>query len=94
MKAVFSEAALADINQIFEFTATNYPSLVPRLEYRIRDVVSRIEAWPENARLLEGTTNTRVVPLVRYPFKIFYQIDAERILILHIHHTSRSYWTA
>ena len=34
-----------------------------------------------------------VIPLVRYPYKIFYRILADRIRILHIRHTSRRPWT-
>lgn len=92
MKAVFSLAALADLDEILAFTATHYPSLEVKVEQRIREVVSRIEVWPENARRLEGTDNLRVVPLVRYPFKLFYQVERDRVLILHIHHTARQNW--
>ena len=59
MKAVFSQAALADLDQILAYTATHYPSLEARLEQRIRDAIKRIERLPENARLLEGATNVR-----------------------------------
>lgn len=93
MKAVFSQAALADLDQILKYTAINYPSLGARLEQRIRDAIARIELLPDNARRLEGIPNIRFVPLVRYPFKIFYQVDADRIHILHIHHTARQQWT-
>ncbi len=92
MKAVFSQAALADLDQILVFTAIHYPSLEAKLEQRIRDTVRRIEAWPENARHLTGSANVRTVQLVRYPFKIFYQVERDCILILHIHHTSRHAW--
>jgi toxin ParE1/3/4 len=34
----------------------------------------------------------RVVPLVRYPFRIFYQVEQDHILILHIHHAARQPW--
>lgn len=93
MNAVFSQAALEDLDTILAYTAIHYPSLEAKLEQRIRAVIARIERLPESATLLEGTSNTRVVPLLRYPFKIFYQVDADRILILHIHHSSRQSWS-
>lgn len=92
MKASFSQAALADLDQILAYTAIHYPSLTAKLEQRIRDTVKRIEALPENARLLTNPANVRSVPLLRYPFKIFYQVEADRILILHIHHNARQLW--
>jgi hypothetical protein len=36
--------------------------------------------------------NVRVVPLVRYPFKIFYTFDHDTITILHIRHAARKAW--
>jgi plasmid stabilization system protein ParE len=38
--------------------------------------------------------NVRAVPLVRYPYLIFYQIKKQRIEILHVRHTSRAPWKA
>jgi plasmid stabilization system protein ParE len=89
VKAVFSQAALDDLDHILAYTATHYPSLEAKLEQRVRAAIARIELLPEHAHLLEGSENVRVVPLLRYPFKIFYQADGDRILILHIHHTAR-----
>jgi hypothetical protein len=42
-KVVFSEAALADLDEILEFTEVNYPALVGPLEQRVRAVLARIE---------------------------------------------------
>jgi toxin ParE1/3/4 len=52
-------------------------------------VLVRIEQWPESAREVGQRPGTRVVPLIRYPYKIFYRIVGERIEILHIHHAAR-----
>jgi toxin ParE1/3/4 len=92
VKAVFSQSALADLEEILSYTATEYPSLVTSLEHRLRAVIARIEEWPRSARTVEGMEGTRVVPLVRYPFRIFYQVEQDRILILHIHHAARQPW--
>jgi plasmid stabilization system protein ParE len=35
----------------------------------------------------------RVLPLVRYPFKVFYRIAGDTVRILHIRHTARRPWT-
>ncbi len=71
------------------FIASNYPTLATPIEERIRAVVARIANWPESARMVEGRPGIRAVPLVRYPYKIFYRVVEERIEILHIHHASR-----
>lgn len=43
---------------------------------------------------LHSCDHARVVPLVRYLFKIFYTISEEAITILHIRHTSRRAWSS
>ncbi len=92
MKAAFTAAALADLDEILAYIAENYPALVARIERRIRDAISHIEEYPLNARMLTGQPSLRVVPLIRYPYKIFYRIAEERIDILHIHHAAREPW--
>jgi plasmid stabilization system protein ParE len=89
MKVVFTSAALADLDDILFYTSQNYPSVVAPLELRIRAVIERIERWPQSAREVEQRPGTRVVPLIRYPYKIFYRVAGDRIEILHIHHTAR-----
>jgi toxin ParE1/3/4 len=92
MKVVFTEAALADLDDILSFVGSNYPTLTTPIEERIRAVITRIAKWPESARLVEERSGVRAAPLVRYPYKIFYRIIDERIEVLHIHHASRQPW--
>jgi toxin ParE1/3/4 len=89
MKVVFTEAALADLDNVLSFVALHYPALAASVEERIRAVVARIATWPESARIVEDRPGVRVVPLVRYPYKVFYRIIDGEIEILHIHHVSR-----
>jgi toxin ParE1/3/4 len=63
------------------------------LEARIRDVVTNVADYPERAPRVEGRPGMRVVPLVRYPFKIFYRIFGDTVRIVHIRHATRRPWT-
>jgi toxin ParE1/3/4 len=92
MKIVFTETALSDLNQIFEYLASNYPTLVGPVEQRINSVLARLQDWPESARKVTQRTNVRVAPLIRYPYRIFYRITNETVEIVHIRHTSRRPW--
>jgi toxin ParE1/3/4 len=85
MKVVFTSAARADLEEILAYTAANYPSVAVQLEERIRSARERISRWPEAGRQLEERPDIRVVPLIRFPFRIFYRLAAERVDILHIH---------
>jgi plasmid stabilization system protein ParE len=90
MKVIWTSAALADLDDILAYTSANYPLLVNAVELRIRAVVLRIGQWPSSARLVEERHGVRVVPLVRYPYRVFYQVQGSAIEILHIHHAART----
>ena len=89
MKVVFTEAALADLDDIASYLAANYPSAAPAVERRLRLAITRIARWPQSAQQVENRPDVRVVPLVRYPYRIFYRVTPEAVEILHIHHTAR-----
>ena len=50
MQVAWTEAALADLDEVLAHTAEHYPSLVGAVERRIRAVVERIGRWPESAQ--------------------------------------------
>jgi toxin ParE1/3/4 len=89
MKVVWTAAARSDLDDVLAYTAGHYPSVVGALERRIRAVAERVGRWPESARTVEERDGVRVVPLVRYPYRIFYQVTDDAVEILHIHHASR-----
>ena len=92
MRISWTEAALADLDEILDYTSVHSPTAVTPLLRRVDAVLARISSRPESARRVLNRTGVRIVPLIRYPFKIYYQIETDRILILHIHHTSRQPW--
>ncbi len=85
----WTDAALADLDDLLAYTDANYSSLTAKVELRIRTVVQRVARRPQSARRLEQNSDVRVVPVLRYPFKIFYRVIRDEIQILHIHHAAR-----
>ena len=93
MKAEYSRRALRDLEQAGRDSRAAFGSAVAQaLEQRIREVVARVEAAPLSARPVGARPGVRVVPLVKYPYKIFYEIMGETIEILHIRHAARRPW--
>lgn len=94
MKAVYTRGALADLDEILARLKSVNPLAAAAVERSIRATVARVEKWPRSARAVrqwkEGSV--RAVPLVRYPYLIFYQIKDEWIEVLHVRHTSRASW--
>jgi toxin ParE1/3/4 len=92
MRIVYTPAALRDLDQIAEWLTLHYPTIAPAVEGRIRAVVARIGHWPESARRSAKRAGVRVVPVGRYPYRIFYRVTADAVEILHIHHAAREPW--
>ena len=55
-------------------------------------VVARIGRRPHSARASTGYEGVRVLPLGRYPYKVFYRVTRDVVEILHIHHAAREPW--
>jgi toxin ParE1/3/4 len=89
MKVVFADGAVADLRSIADYLTANYPSAAAGVERRLRIVIARIARWPQSAQRVIERPDVRVVPLVRYPYRVFYRVTEEAVEILHINHTSR-----
>ena len=92
MKVVYTEEALSDLDAIADWLIVHYPSIAPLVERRIRTIVAHIARWPESSRRSADRPGIRVVPLGRYPYKIFYRVAGDTVEILHIHHAARQSW--
>lgn len=75
MKVEYSNRALADLRKLSASSqATFGHRIAAALEARIRAIVEQIRQVPESAPRVEQRPGVRVVPLDRYPYKIFYRI--------------------
>jgi toxin ParE1/3/4 len=83
MKVVYTEDALNDLAAIADWLIL-YPAVAPLVERRIRRVVTQIARWPESSRRASTRPGVRVVPLGRYPYKIFYRVSDSTVEVLHI----------
>lgn len=93
MRVEYSKRAVADLRKIAQDSVPFGEAVAAALEQRLHDVIATIGAHPEAApRLLERPA-IRVIPLVRYPYKIFYRVAGERVRVLHIRHTGRRPWS-
>ena len=91
MTVSFTAGARADLDHILAYTRERYAlQVVTELKERIDAVIARIERRPGSAPALKARRGVRVVPLIRYPFKIYFREVPGGIEILHIYHTSRN----
>ena len=92
MKVVYTDAALADLDDITLWLTANYPGLGPAVERRLRLVVAHIARFPDSMRASAHRPGVRVATLGRYPYKVFYRLRGDTVEILHIHHAAREPW--
>ncbi len=93
MKVEYSRRAIADLRKTSADSRSSYGDRVAEaLGLRIHAVIDRISKDPLSAPKVEQRPGMHVVPLIRYPFKIFYRVLDDRIRILHIRHSARRPW--
>ena len=93
MRVEYSRRAVADLRKISVDSRRTFGDRVAEaLESRIRTVVDLVSREPLSTPEVEQRPGLHVVPLTRYPFKIFYRIVDDSVRILHIRHTARRPW--
>jgi toxin ParE1/3/4 len=89
MKVTYTDEALRDLDEIFEFIELHYPAISMAFEERLRAIEQRIGSWPKSAEEVAQRPGVRVVPFIRYPYRLFYRIADDVVEVLHIHHGAR-----
>ena len=88
MNVVYAPRALRDLQGISAYLVERSPSGVGNVLAAIRSSINTLSYFPEIGALVDGVGHRRMsVP--RYPYVIFYRIDTDKLLVLHIRHTSR-----
>ena len=93
MKVEYSNRAAADLRKLAADSLQFGDAVAMAVEMRIHRIVAHVAEYPAAAERVAERPGVHVVPLVRYPYKIFYRVLEDRVRILHIRHTSRRPWT-
>jgi len=88
MIAVYAPRALRDLEEIAEYLRERSPSGAARAMTAIKSGIDALMAFPEMCPPLDSAGHRRL-PVLRFPYVVFYRIAGDEILILHIRHTSR-----
>jgi toxin ParE1/3/4 len=86
---VYTDEALRDLDEILTFIAVNYPTISVSFVKRLHAIERRIGEWPKSAQEVEQRPGVHAVPVIRYPYRLFYQVMDDVVEILHIHHAAR-----
>jgi toxin ParE1/3/4 len=84
----YTENATAELARIFEYIARDNPSAADAVVRRVEEVAIRLAMFPGTGHACD-TAGVLVAPLVRFPYAIYYKVEGDELLILHVHHGAR-----
>jgi toxin ParE1/3/4 len=89
MKARYTAAAHAEIDEIYLYIAKDNRSAADRVINQIEHTIELIEKSPRIGRL-KYRQSVYMVPVRRYPqYLLFYTIEGDEIVILNVRHGAR-----
>jgi len=90
VKLLYTAPARADLDAILRHIAATYPAAHDGFIQRLKVIEQRIAQWPRSAHAVEQRKEVRIVPMIRYPYKIFYEIVDGAVHIVHVRHAARA----
>ena len=88
MNVVYAPRALRDLEGISAYLIERNPAAAVNVLGAIKSSIDTLSFFPQIGRLVDNAGHRRI-PVVRYPYLIFYRIAGDELLILHIRHSSR-----
>jgi plasmid stabilization system protein ParE len=89
MKLRYSRRALAELNAILVDLFSKNPAAARSLRTRVLQIGERIGQFPNGYQEVAERLGVRRVPMVRYPYLIFYKVQDDEVVVLRIVHGAR-----
>ena len=92
MRFEFSPEARAEFDDGEHYYEAQVPGLGSRFRKDIQQVLRRLRRWPLAAPVERG--DIRRLMLSRFPYKLLYSVEADRIYVIAVAHLHRApdYW--
>jgi len=90
MKLRYTETAAAEVADIFNYIAAENPRAAAELVARLERLTENLVEFPRMARVTDEQ-GTHIIPIGHYPYLVFYAIENEELVILHVRHGARRY---
>jgi plasmid stabilization system protein ParE len=91
MRVRFTARARNDLVEILDYLDDRSPQGALNVKRAIHKTIELIGQFPESGRAA-GIQQTRVLPAGRYPYLIYWSIEAGEAWLVHIRHASRQPW--
>ena len=88
MKVRYTPRAFSDLEVIRTYISQFNPAAAGRVVSLIETIVNRLSDFPESGQRADEL-DTRIAFSTRYPYRIYYRLVSDEVLILHIRHAAR-----
>jgi plasmid stabilization system protein ParE len=91
MRVRYTPRARVDLSEILEYLDRRSPQGANNVKLAIKKTIEFIGWYPYGGRVA-GVRHTRVVPVGRYPYLVYWTIEAGEVWVVHIRHAARRPW--
>ncbi len=88
MRVRYTPRAFSDLEAIRKYIEQRNPPAARRVVTLIEKIIAGLTDFPE-AGQRSDEHDVRVIFATRYPYRIYYRLISDEILILHIRHVAR-----
>lgn len=88
----YAPRARNDLVEILKYLDDRSPQGAHNVKRAIQKTIELIGQFPESGRAA-GVQTTRVLPVGRYPYLIYWSIEAGEVWLVHIRHAARRPWS-
>lgn len=88
MKIVFAPRALRDLVEIENYLKERSPAGARNVLAAIRSAIGDLSDFPRIGVPIDGQDRHRL-PVLRYPYLVYYRVSDTEVFILHIRHGAR-----
>lgn len=89
MEIRWTDGARAHLREVLEALTRDSPSAAGRFRARIRHAVSELREYPYIGRLVPEFPDESIRERIVAPYRVFYLVQTETVVILAIHHGKR-----
>ena len=91
MRVRYTPRALADLDEIYSYLDLRAPAAARSVKDLIERRIASLAEFPAMAPQTEEP-GVRELTIVRYSYKVYYEVAGDEVWIIHIRHTSRRPW--
>jgi len=91
MNVRYTPRARDDLFAILIYIERNCPQGARNVARALYKTIDLIGQFPESGRVA-GEQGTRVLPVGRYPYSVYWSVERGEVRIVHVRHTARRPW--